>query len=586
MGRLERRRTIEVLQQTFTNQIRSFSLDEEGGGAFALPEGVGAVMTKLFSLVLVTFLLTVPAFAQISVEGTVTGFGGNPIPLARVFLKQPNASRIVASADADSTGHFRVSIPSKGVWLLTFGGVFHEDCTVAIYVGSPEIISLNVRLATCRYNKNLTDVRVIGNFNKWYPPDAVPMKRQPDGTFVAEVRSGSDSLVYQLSGVAERNIAGTESDGYVYDASHGYSGILRPHGGMARIVFDPGKLVRSDSPAEFSFSPSDSVEAAFARVYDRVQQWNREYSQSLLESARRFPAGEKGSDFDFTVVLSELRNRLEVEKSSAVRQELLLYYFMYALRAGTAGSATARRVLEMIPPSSAVWALAPALISRALDYSKCAEDERRTFVVGIIDKNSSDETISFLLSNEFIRSLYRGEKGMAIRYYDMAVGRFAGTPGGQEVARYHDVMASDTVDRAPAFSVSSMDNSGKTFTNDTFKGKYLLIYFWSPRNQRSVSEMKYLREAFRRYRRNSLRILTLSVDSSYSDLVKFRRERKILRWSNACVGKGDGRKIIEDFGVRDIPAAFLVDPHGAVVSGGAELQGRNLEKILRRYIRR
>ena len=176
---------------------------------------------KMLSSLFVMLFLFESAFAQTFVRGVVTGARDRRLPLANVSLSRPGVDRTIETIEAGRTGEFRVTIRSKGIWLLRFSGVNHQDYTVAVYIDRPKTVHLDVRLAACRYEKESDGVKVLGNFNRWYPPSSVAMQKQRDGTFAAEIKTRANPVLYQLSGVTDRNIAGTMADRFVYDEIHG-----------------------------------------------------------------------------------------------------------------------------------------------------------------------------------------------------------------------------------------------------------------------------------------------------------------------------------------------------------------------------
>lgn len=543
-------------------------------------------MLKVFSSMLIVLFSIALASAQTTVSGMITGFHGQPIPLANVFLSQPNEEQSMKSGEASKTGEFKIIIDSKGVWLLRFSGVYHQDYTVAVYVDKPKAIYLNVKLATYKYGKEFSEVKVLGNFNKWYPPAAIPMDKQVDGTYTAEINANVNPILYQLVGVMQGNVAGTEADGFAYNEYNGYNAVLKANRGKVRIVFDPKKLISSDEPAGFTFSGADSIESRFAQAYDEMQRWNAAYTDSLISSVSRRRLGTKATGFDCASVLSTIEKQLENEPNDVVRQELHLIYFLFAMKGGMVDTSNSRVVLREIPPEATVWSLAPGVISYAFDYSRYDKTQRAQFVQQVLDENPSVLTKSFLLSNEFMKKLYGGEKEQAMRYYDIAVNQYGNTPGGEEVSHYHNVSATDPGKPAPVFSVTSMQKSPKTYTDRSFKGKYYLMYFWATWSKPSVDEIGNLRKAYKEFNGKRFVILGLSLDSSRQVIEKFRQSNGMMPWPNALIGEGFESKICKDYEVYSLPKPVLVDPHGKIVAVGLDLRGDRLMKTLAKYLRK
>lgn len=541
-------------------------------------------MLKMLSFVFLLLFSISLTSAETIVTGKITGFPGRPIPLANVSLSQPNDKLPEKIVEASRTGEFKITIDSKGVWLLRFNGVFHQDYTVAVYVDEPKVINLDVTLATYKYGKSFGIVKVLGNFNRWYPPSAVPMHKREDGTYTAEIRTKVNPVFYQLTGVLARNIPGTEADRYKYDQNVGYSAVLGAKHGKVRITFDPAKLLSSEEPASFTFSGSDSVESRFAQAYDELQRWNAQYNDAFIRSVGRRGPDKKRIDFDYDSVYSTVDKQLKSEQNDVVRQELRLIKFLFLLKSGAADSSSARNILKDIPPASAVWSLSPVVISNALDLSKYDDIQRQKYVEEVMKDNPSGDAIASLLSNEFMIELYRGNKEQAMRYYDVAVNQYGDTPGGKEVSHYHHLSAIDPGKTAPEFSVELMRKSRKAVTNKYFKGRYYLMCFWATWSKPSVEEIGFLKKAYGKFRRRGLSVLSLSLDASRQAVEKFEKRNGNLPWLNAIIGEGFKSKICSDFEVFAVPKAVLVDPEGKIVAVGLDLRGDKLTNTLSKFL--
>lgn len=541
-------------------------------------------MTNRRYIVLAVLFIVSAVQAKTTVSGRITGYDGKPIPLANVLLTSPNADETLGSTAARKSGEYSIVIESKGIWLLHFSGVHHQDRTVAVYAESQKDVHLDVRLATYDYGTDYKQLKVIGNFNNWYPPSAVPMRKGPGETYVADIITKKKRVLYQLTGIVGRGLAGTAADEYAFNPSHGYDAALTARDGRVRIVFDPDKLPVSGKAASIRWGIADSTEARFAAVYDEMQAWNHAYRDSLIRSVPRRRAGLKGTGFDFKNVLSALRNEIREEPNRIVRRELHLMYFMFASKGGTADSMVARELLEEIPPESIVWSLAPGNISYAFDYSKYDEARRDSYVQRVIDKNPSAETVSFLLSNEFTRALYMGEKAKATMYYDIAVNQYGDTPGGKEVAHYHNLSAVDPGKVAPEFLVEVSHEPHRILNNEQLKGRYFLLYFWATWDKASIAELRNLERAYKRFGGARLTVISLSLDSSRQDLERFQKVHGKLPWLSTLVGDGFRSAICKAYEVYSIPKPILVDPKGRIAAVGMDLRGTRLRRTLARFL--
>lgn len=127
--------------------------------------------------------------------------------------------------------------------------------------------------------------------------------------------------------------------------------------------------------------------------------------------------------------------------------------------------------------------------------------------------------------------------------------------------------------QAPPFEIT--DDKNKTFTNDSFNGKYLLLDFWASWCTPCREESPKLVEAYNRYADKGLEMISVSVDRDKSEWAKAMKEDG-LNWIQVCVGANS--KIDQNFGIYFLPSNFLIDPNGKIIA--ENLTGADIEKTL------
>ena len=134
--------------------------------------------------------------------------------------------------------------------------------------------------------------------------------------------------------------------------------------------------------------------------------------------------------------------------------------------------------------------------------------------------------------------------------------------------------------QAPSFDIT--DNNNQKITNETFKGKYLLIDFWASWCPGCREENPNLVDAYKKFAGKGLEMMSVSVDVNkqrWEDAI----EKDHLSWIQVCDFKSvDSNKIARDFGITLIPANFLIDKEGKIVA--KDLSGQDLEKQLQRFL--
>jgi len=132
---------------------------------------------------------------------------------------------------------------------------------------------------------------------------------------------------------------------------------------------------------------------------------------------------------------------------------------------------------------------------------------------------------------------------------------------------------------APYFKIT--DNKNRTFTNNSFKGKYLLLDFWASWCVPCRAESPYLVKAYKNYRSKGLEMVSISSDKDPQEWQNAVKKDK-LTWIQADKLNGLNRKAIADYGVFVIPSNFLIDTDGRIVA--KNLQGEDLEKVLKEQL--
>jgi len=133
--------------------------------------------------------------------------------------------------------------------------------------------------------------------------------------------------------------------------------------------------------------------------------------------------------------------------------------------------------------------------------------------------------------------------------------------------------------KAPSVPVN--DLNGAILRLDDLRGKYVLVDFWATWCAPCIVEVPRLQSAYARYHARGLEIVGVSLDETKSAVVDFVKVRK-LPWKQVHNGTANG-DLVEAFGVRAIPATFLISPEGTIIR--LELRGQSLDKALEALIK-
>jgi sugar lactone lactonase YvrE/peroxiredoxin len=119
-------------------------------------------------------------------------------------------------------------------------------------------------------------------------------------------------------------------------------------------------------------------------------------------------------------------------------------------------------------------------------------------------------------------------------------------------------------DVAPAFEVNSLDG-GKIRLAD-YRGKLVLLNFWATWCGPCMAEVPNLKEVFDKFGKDErFIIIGLSLDKD-ANTVKKSVAAKQMSWSQAFVSDTFNSDIVINYGVRGIPAIFLIGPDGKFIA--------------------
>ena len=173
-----------------------------------------------------------------------------------------------------------------------------------------------------------------------------------------------------------------------------------------------------------------------------------------------------------------------------------------------------------------------------------------------------------------------GDVAVARKAYEALLKKFgAESPNLEQKVRGELAQLDRVGTRAPELAVTEL--SGAPLRLADLKGKYVLVDFWATWCAPCTAELPRMQAAYSKYKAKGFEIVAVSLDESKAVVDEFVRARK-LPWKQVHNATSNG-DLVEAFGVRTIPATFLVDPAGRIVR--LELRGPALDRALETLLR-
>jgi len=164
----------------------------------------------------------------------------------------------------------------------------------------------------------------------------------------------------------------------------------------------------------------------------------------------------------------------------------------------------------------------------------------------------------------------------AIKVFNSLSPALRNTPEGKAyAAQLASIKATSIGATAPDFVQN--DVNGNPVKLSSFRGKYVLVDFWASWCSPCRQEIPNLLSQYKMYKDKGFEILSVSLDNSRDKWLKALQQEG-MTWPQVSDLNGNNNSVARLYGVSAIPATFLVDRDGKLIS--TNLRGEDLNHKL------
>lgn len=160
---------------------------------------------------------------------------------------------------------------------------------------------------------------------------------------------------------------------------------------------------------------------------------------------------------------------------------------------------------------------------------------------------------------------------------------FATHPAASQISQVADQISADLLmpGVGDEMKIAFTDLNGKGVDLAKMTDKVVLVDFWATWCGPCVAEMPNVIAAYHQHKEKGFEVIGISLDEDKAAVEKFVADNQ-MPWPQYFDGKGWENELVKHFGIRGIPATFLVGKGGKIIA--SNLRGAELETAIKKAL--
>jgi thiol-disulfide isomerase/thioredoxin len=566
-------------------------------------------------LFLLTFLpLMCLARPMTTIKGKVTGSDGQPLVMAQVWISGGVGVELnmhlgtedpfFDSSRVNGDGSYSISTDSLGGLRLWCTAVGYKPFNIPIVLEEATNLEIDLRLEPYQITPGEKGIEISYDFDDVTRGKIAYLKEAAPGVFSLELPTKKTEFRYRINsrrlhplGVS---VPYATHDSFEYYREGLYTTLIHPIDGKVCIVLDLSKADTIPKEASYEFADPKCVQA---RIADRYFKSWKEQERSDKALYDHMAAGGTYADFkyDWVPFAVDLKRDLDEAQDQLFADELVMEYLEMAVfsknqifsdqliiteqnkfsldKAQNTKHAAIHKTLEGLSALSPVWVFHNAIALQAAKYHPLKD----AFVNRIIETHPSRPFQAYLTFRKFSYvSAVRGNPEKK-RLFSRLVNDYRDTPVGKMVRQTINFPDSVKIGSPlPLFTFTDLENGSQIFSNQIFRGRYLLLCFWESWCPPCVEEIPHLEKAYEMYHPQGLEILSVSFEKP-SAIRYFRSQHFAMPWNHTAVDEADQGEVALKF---DLcwPETILIGPDGIVLDKLDGFGENALEEMMSKHL--